>query len=168
MTLRIGLRREEKILREKRAPLIPSHVRELISGHGLSVSVEASTLRVFGDEDYRREGARITGDLSDCDIIVASQGNPPDEDPAGKSLSVLLPHGQGPAQNMPMLRRLIGKKCTLIDYEKIVDRPGPPPGVLRQAGRTGGDDRFPVGPRPKAALGACEQSLQPGPARPAL
>lgn len=124
MTLRLGLRGEEKILRERRAPLIPSHVRELISGHGLSISVEASTLRVFGNEDYRREGARITGDLSDCDIIIALKEIPLTKILPGKVYLFFSHTAKGQPRNMPMLRRLIGKKCTLIDYEKIVDGQG--------------------------------------------
>lgn len=124
MPNQIGLRQEQKILEEKRAPLIPSHVRELIAQHGISVSVESSRVRIFSDEDYRREGARVTDDLSDCDIILAIKEIP---------LSRILPHkaylffshtAKGQAQNMPMLKRLIDQKCTLIDYEKIVDDRG--------------------------------------------
>jgi len=103
MTLRIGLRREEEILREKRAPLIPSHVRELISRQGLDISVEASTLRIFGDEDYRREGARITGDLSDCDIIVALKEIPLTKILPGKVYLFFSHTAKGQPQNMPML-----------------------------------------------------------------
>ena len=124
MALRIGLRGEERILRERRAPLIPSHVRELISQHGLDISVEASSLRVFGDVDYRREGARITDGLADCDIIIALKEIPLTKILPGKVYLFFSHTAKGQPQNMPMLRRLIDRECTLIDYEKIVDDQG--------------------------------------------
>ncbi len=124
MSLRIGLRREEKILGEKRAPLIPSHVRELIAGHGLDIGVQSSSLRIFGDEDYRREGARVTNDLSDRDIIVAIKEIPLDQILPDKIYLLFSHTAKGQPQNMPMLKRLISRGCTLIDYEKIVDDQG--------------------------------------------
>ncbi|MCJ7612708.1 MAG: bifunctional lysine ketoglutarate reductase /saccharopine dehydrogenase family protein [Candidatus Aminicenantes bacterium] len=124
MTLRIGLRREEKILREKRAPLIPSHVRELIASHGLDIGVQSSSGRIFGDEDYRREGAGVEDNLSDCDIIIGLKEIPPSQILPGKVYLFFSHTAKGQPQNMPMLQRLVDQGCTLIDYEKIVDSQG--------------------------------------------
>jgi alpha-aminoadipic semialdehyde synthase len=124
MTLRIGIRQEENILKEKRAPLIPSHVRQLVAEHALDIRVEASTLRIFADEQYRREGARIARDLGDCDIILAIKEIPIRKILPGKVYIFFSHTAKGQPQNMPMLKRLIDRRCTLIDYEKIVDDRG--------------------------------------------
>ncbi len=124
MPLSLGIRREERVLQEKRTPLIPSHVRELILGHGLDVAVQSSTLRVFGDQDYGREGARVETDLSDRDIIIAIKEIPLSQILPGKVYLFFSHTIKGQAQNMPMLKRLMDKGCTLIDYERIVDEHG--------------------------------------------
>ena len=124
MPLRIGIRQEQKILEEKRAPLIPSHVRELIDRDSLDIRIQSSSVRIFADADYRREGARITDDLSDCDIILALKEIPLTKIYPGKVYLFFSHTAKGQPQNMPMLKRLIDLKCTLIDYEKIVDDKG--------------------------------------------
>jgi alanine dehydrogenase len=124
MPLSIGIRSEARILKERRTPLIPSHVRELIQDHGLDIAVQSSSLRVFADEDYRREGARIEADLSDRDIIVAIKEIPLSRILPGKVYLFFSHTIKGQSQNMPMLRRFIEKGCTIVDYEKIVDEQG--------------------------------------------
>jgi alanine dehydrogenase len=124
MASSIGIRQEQRILKEKRAPLIPSHVRELVARHSLDIQVQASTLRIFSDEDYRREGAQVREDLSECDIILGIKEIPLHQILPRKVYIFFSHTAKGQPQNMPMLKRLIERKCTLIDYEKIVDDQG--------------------------------------------
>ncbi|MFQ5696290.1 MAG: hypothetical protein ACE5HB_09905, partial [Terriglobia bacterium] len=49
----IGIRREDKNRWERRAPLTPDHVAELVREQGHSVAVQPSPLRIFLDSDYR-------------------------------------------------------------------------------------------------------------------
>lgn len=120
----LGIRREDKNLWERRAPLTPSHVEELVRRQGRSVVVQPSERRVYADGDYREAGARIAEDLAGCRVILGVK-----EVPA----RLLLPRQpylaffhviKGQPQNMPILRRALDLGCTLIDYEKIVDRYG--------------------------------------------
>ncbi len=67
----LGIRREDKNPWERRVPLTPIDVRELMRELPLEVWVQPSPIRVFADEDYRREGARVAEDLSPCRIILA-------------------------------------------------------------------------------------------------
>lgn len=48
----IGLRREDKNRWERRAPLSPSHVAELVK-RGITVLVQPSNLRTYNDKTYR-------------------------------------------------------------------------------------------------------------------
>ena len=119
----IGIRREDKNRWERRAPLTPEHVAEL-TRHGVAVAVEPSPLRIFPDEAYRAAGARIVDDLASCPLVVGvkevagSRINP-------ETAYLVFAHvTKGQQGNMPMLRRLIELRCSLIEYEKIVDERG--------------------------------------------
>jgi len=120
----VGIRREDKSVWERRAPLVPDDVRELIAEHGIRVVIQPSDLRVFKDEEYAAVGAQVQEDLSECDVIFAVKEVP---------LHLILPDKtyvyfahviKGQPYNMPMLKRLLDLGCTLIDYEKVTDEKG--------------------------------------------
>ncbi len=124
MKTRIGIRREDRNPWERRAPLIPSHVRELQQNYPLEVWVQPSATRVFSDDDYRREGAVIAQDLSPCQVIIGIKEIPSALILPEKAYLFFSHTAKGQAQNMGMLRQLEVKRCTLIDYEKITDEQG--------------------------------------------
>lgn len=124
MTHVIGIRHETKNRWERRAPLTPDHVRELIEVHDLDVRVEPSTLRAFPDIDYRAAGARLAGDLSECSVIFGVKEVPATALLPGATY-VNFPHvTKGQAYNMATLQAYIDRGCTLIDYELVHDRRG--------------------------------------------
>ncbi len=47
----LGIRREDKNRWERRAPLAPAHVKQLVS-RGIKVLVQPSSLRTFSDRQY--------------------------------------------------------------------------------------------------------------------
>jgi alpha-aminoadipic semialdehyde synthase len=117
----IGIRREDKSRWERRVPLIPSHLRELKKDCGLRFIVQPSPIRVFADDDFRLEGAKVQDDLGPCQVIMAVKEIPEELFAPGKAYIFFSHTIKGQLANMPMLRRLIELKCTLIDYERIVD-----------------------------------------------
>lgn len=122
--IRIGIRKEDKNPWERRSPMIPTHVRELIEKHSFEILVQPSPNRVFTDEEFRREGAVITEDLSTCSFILAIK-EIPERLFLKNGVYLFFSHTiKGQASNMPMLKTMIEKGCTLIDYEKIVDEQG--------------------------------------------
>jgi alanine dehydrogenase len=125
MTLNsIGIRREDKNVWEKRAPLIPTHVRELIQLHGLNVCVQPSDIRVFSDQEYAREGALLSDSLSECRIVLAIKEIPVELIDPDKIYVFFSHTAKGQIANRPMLERLIQNGCTLVDYERICDAQG--------------------------------------------
>ncbi len=120
----VGIRREDINPWEKRAPLIPAHVRELRESAGLEFRVQSSSIRVFGDADYLREGARITDDLSPCQVVFALKEIPPELLEPGKTYVFFSHTIKGQPHNMPMLRALMDRGCSLIDYERVTDDQG--------------------------------------------
>ncbi len=119
----IGIRREDKNRWERRVPLTPEHVAE-ITRHGVSVAVERSSFRVFPDEAFRAAGARIVDDLSSCPLVVGVKEIPADRLSRETTYLFFAHVTKGQPANMPMLRRLMELRCTLIEYEKIVDDRG--------------------------------------------
>lgn len=124
MKKHIGIRREDKNQWERRVPLIPTHVRELVQNHPLDISLQPSALRVFPDSDYEREGAKVEEDLSSCFVIFAVKEIPLSFFEKGKVYVFFSHTTKGQPYNMPMLKRMIDQQCTLIDYEKIIDDKG--------------------------------------------
>lgn len=124
MDLKIGIRIEDKYVMERRVSITPEHVKKLIQNEGIEVLVQPSSKRVFSDEEFRNAGAVLTYDLSSAPVIFGVKEMP---------ISFFEPHKtyiffshviKGQSYNMPMLRAMMEKKCTLIEYEKIVDDQG--------------------------------------------
>lgn len=120
MPARIGIRREEKNRWERRVPLTPRHVKELIRRRELDIWVQPSKIRVFPDERYRQAGATVSDDLGPCAIIIGVKEMPVEFLERGKTYLFFSHTVKGQPQNMPMLKRLLDLGCTLIDYERMV------------------------------------------------
>jgi len=123
--------------------MIPSHVKEILEEHSVSISLQPSPNRIFLDEDYVQVGATIQEDLFSCQIILAVK-----EIPVSffqeKKIYMFFSHTiKGQPDNMPMLKKMMELQCTLIDYEKIVDDRGQRLVLFgRQAGQAGMIDTF--------------------------
>ena len=120
----IGIRKEDKNRWERRVPLIPEHVRELVEEHGLRICLQPSEIRAFSDEEYVQAGAEIREDLSPCPVILGIKEMPPEFFEPGKTYVFFSHTIKGQPHNMPMLKRILEQGCTLIDYERIVDEQG--------------------------------------------
>ena len=124
MAATIGIRAEDKNRWERRAPLTPEHVRELVGEHGLAFRVEPSKRRAFLDRDYADAGAVVDAELGPCPIVLGVKEIPPAKLEREK-VYVFFSHViKAQPYNMPMLARLLELGATLIDYERIVDRRG--------------------------------------------
>ena len=86
---RIGIRHEDKYKFERRTPIIPDQVKELMND-GFSVDVEHSEKRIFSDSSYKEAGAKITQNLSDADLIFGVKEMPEDYFEDGKAYVFFL------------------------------------------------------------------------------
>jgi len=119
--LTIGIRREDKNQWERRVPLSPKQVAELIEKHNFAFKVQPSPIRAYGDEEYLEIGAQISEDLSDCDFNIGVKEMPKSIFVEGGKYLFFSHTIKAQPYNMAMLQDLIDKKCTLVDYERIVD-----------------------------------------------
>ena len=119
----IGIRSEDKNPWERRSPLTPEHVAEL-TRHGVRVVVQTSPHRIFPDADFQAAGAGVAGDLASCPLVVGVKEVPVAK-LAPETTYLFFAHiTKGQPANMPLLRALMAQRCSLIDYEKIVDDRG--------------------------------------------
>ncbi|MHA2244638.1 MAG: bifunctional lysine ketoglutarate reductase /saccharopine dehydrogenase family protein [Candidatus Hodarchaeales archaeon] len=120
----IGIRLEDKNIWETRAPIIPKHMKTLISKEFLKFIVQSSKIRTFSDDDYREAGAVIASDLKDADVIFAIKEIPIPVLEQEKTYIFFSHTIKGQKYNMPMLKKILELKCTLIDYEKVLNEKG--------------------------------------------
>jgi alpha-aminoadipic semialdehyde synthase len=122
MLNRIGIRREDKNRWEARVPLVPEDVKTLITQvPDLEIVLQPSRQRAFNDEEYAAAGALVADDLSTCRVILAVKEIPVNLLEPGKVYIFFSHTIKGQPQNMPILKKLIEVKGSLIDYERIVD-----------------------------------------------
>ncbi len=117
----IGIRHEDKYEMERRTPITPKHANKLINEYGLDIAVQSSPKRVFSDQEYIKAGARVEKNLDGCDLIFGVKEIPEAAFEEGKTYVFFSHVIKGQPYNMPMLRKMMDKKCNLIDYECIKD-----------------------------------------------
>ncbi len=120
----IFIRAEDKNAWERRAPLVPEDVKEILAGTNGRALVEQSSKRIFPEEEYIRAGARVCDDMDRGDIIVGVKEIPVEKLLDDKVYLFFSHVIKGQKANMPMLKRILDGGSTLIDYEKICDDRG--------------------------------------------
>ncbi len=120
----IGIRKETKDHTERRAPLTPQQVKRLVEEYRIRVIVEPSEHRFFREEEYRAAGAEISTDLSDCHVIFGVKEIPVTDLQARRVYCFFSHTIKGQPYNMPMLKRILQLRDTLLDYELVVDEKG--------------------------------------------
>lgn len=117
----IGIRREDKSKWEKRCPLTPLDIAFIESKHSIKTVIQPSKTRIFKDFEYEKVGAKITEKLN-APVILGIKEMPTDFFSTDK-IYVFFSHTiKGQEHNIPMLKRMMQKKVTLIDYECIRDK----------------------------------------------
>jgi alpha-aminoadipic semialdehyde synthase len=117
----IGIRREDKNKWERRTPLTPEQLREIKQTHHIGTIIQPSDIRIFSDEKYRDAGIFVQEDLSACSVIFGVKEMPVSFFQPEKTYVFFSHTIKGQKFNIPMLKKMMDLKCTLIDYEKVED-----------------------------------------------
>ncbi len=120
----IGICREQKDRWERRVPLVPEDVHQLVGEHGCEVVVQGAPLRVHSNAEYAAAGALVDDGIAGCDLVMSMN------EPAAELLrpgGMYLCFGRS-APRRPFgdafLRRLKELGCTLFDGNGITDERG--------------------------------------------
>jgi alpha-aminoadipic semialdehyde synthase len=120
----IGIRKEDKNVFERRGPVVPNDVKKLVEEYEVKTILQPFPGRAFSAEEYIEAGAEIKKDLSGCPVILAVKEIPLSFIEEEKTYVFFSHTIKGQSYNMPLLKELMKKKCTLIDYECIKDENG--------------------------------------------
>ncbi|NUN10012.1 MAG: hypothetical protein HUU54_12645 [Ignavibacteriaceae bacterium] len=120
----IGIRAETKDKTQRRAPLAPVHVRDLVRRHGIKVLVEPWPNRIFPDLDYKKAGAILTRDLTEANIIFGVKEIGVDYLLPGMTYCFFSHTVKEQPYNMGMLRKIVNDRSSLLDYELVKNPQG--------------------------------------------
>ncbi|TMW55077.1 hypothetical protein Poli38472_013839 [Pythium oligandrum] len=116
----VGIVREVYNKWERRVPLTPTHVRELVQ-NGVQVIIQPSSSRIFPDEQYVLAGAKVSDDLTPANVIVGVKQVPVNQLLPEKTYMFFSHTIKAQPENMELLDTVLQKKITLIDYECITE-----------------------------------------------
>ncbi len=116
----IGIIREGKLPSDLRTPLTPQNCIDLIQHFpGTEIIVQPSPFRCYTDEMYLEKGITVSEDLSPCDILVGVKEVPIDSLLADKTYFFFSHTIKKQPHNRNLLRSILAKNITLIDYETL-------------------------------------------------
>jgi alanine dehydrogenase len=119
----IGILHETKNRWERRIPLVPAQIAELVRD-GIEVRVERSPSRAFLDEEFVAAGATLVDDATDCRLVMGVKEVKKHQIKPGATVMCFSHTIKGQSHNMPLLADFIAKGASLVDYEVIVDDKG--------------------------------------------
>jgi saccharopine dehydrogenase (NAD+, L-lysine-forming) len=116
--LKIGLIKEGKIPQDNRVALTPQQCKWLLKKRNdITIMVQPSAKRCFSDDEYQRAGAALSDDLSSCDVLLGIKEVPIDDLIENKTYLFFSHTKKQQLHNRKLLRAIIQKNITLIDYE---------------------------------------------------
>ena len=123
--IQIGLIREGKIPADNRVALTPAQCKWILkNSDAVKITVQPSAIRCFSDKEYQSVGAEINEDLSSCDILFGIKEVPIDMLIPGKTYAFFSHTRKKQPHNRAMLKAILDKKITLIDYECLEHEDG--------------------------------------------
>ena len=120
----VGIRKEDKNIWEKRVPIVPQHMKELISEHNINFIDQEFPNRIFTKDLFIEAGAKVSENIDECPFIFAVKEVPINLIEKEKVYMFFSHTIKGQDYNMPLLKKIMENKSTLIDYEPITDEKG--------------------------------------------
>ncbi|KAA3599256.1 MAG: hypothetical protein DWQ06_10065 [Calditrichaeota bacterium] len=127
----IAIRREDETkVGELRVGITPKTVSELVSkGYEFLVQPRLSPIngevkRIFEDAEYEKAGAKISEDISKAEVIFGLKEISIEKILPNKTYLFFSHTHKGQVKNREMLKDLVKKKSTVIDYELITNSHG--------------------------------------------
>lgn len=122
--LKIGLIREGKIPQDNRVALTPLQCKWVQENKDISITVQMSQTRCYTDLEYKSLGIEVKEDLGECDILFGIKEVPLDMLIPGKTYFIFSHTRKLQPYNQKLLKAIITKKITLIDYECLEHEDG--------------------------------------------
>ncbi|WP_160710730.1 NAD(P)-dependent oxidoreductase [Chitinophaga solisilvae] len=124
-SLFIGLIREEKLPHDNRVAFSPRQCQWITEHYPqVQIAVQPSPHRCFRDEEYRKAGITLQEDLSHCQLLLGIKEVPANRLIPDKTYLFFSHTKKKQPHNRDMLRTILKKNITLVDYECLVHPDG--------------------------------------------
>ncbi|MEO6613219.1 MAG: NAD(P)-dependent oxidoreductase [Chitinophagaceae bacterium] len=122
---RIGLIREGKIPADNRVALTPAQCKWIHkNAPQLKIIVQSSEQRCFSDREYQSAGVEVKDDIGDCEILLGIKEVPVEQLITGRTYLFFSHTKKKQPHNRHLLRAILDKKITLVDYECLEHEDG--------------------------------------------
>ncbi|MES2892795.1 MAG: NAD(P)-dependent oxidoreductase [Bacteroidota bacterium] len=123
--LKLGLIREGKIPCDSRVALTPAQCKWLHKNFDdIKVSAQHSAIRCYSDKEYAAAGVTVLEDISDCDVLLGIKEVPVEMLIPNKTYLFFSHTKKLQPYNQHLLRTIVEKRNTLIDYECLEHEDG--------------------------------------------
>ncbi len=123
--IKISLLKETKTPPDRRAALTPRTAKMLKEKfNNVEVYVQPSELRAFRDEEYTAAGLPLKEDLNDSDILLGVKEVKINTLIPDKMYMFFAHVTKEQEHNKPLLKAMMDKRITMIDYEHLTDKNG--------------------------------------------
>lgn len=123
--VKIGLIKEGKIPADNRVSLTPAQCKWIQKNlDSVRVVVESSSARCFSDREFMMAGVEVRENVSDCDILLGIKEVPVEQLVPGKTYLFFSHTKKQQPRNRELLRAILDKRITLIDYECLEHEDG--------------------------------------------
>ena len=122
---KIGLIKEGKIPADNRVALTPSQCKWINKNFpGVKVVVQHSSERCYSDAEYKKAGIEVVENIDDCDLLIGIKEVPVADLVHDKTYLFFSHTKKEQPHNQKLLRAIIDKRITLIDYECLEHEDG--------------------------------------------
>jgi saccharopine dehydrogenase (NAD+, L-lysine forming) len=121
---KIALIREGKTPPDRRVAFDPRQCREILDHFPVEIVVQPSPIRCFSDQEYQAAGITVSEHLNEADLFFGIKEVPIAQLRPGKTYLFFSHTVKKQPHNRDLLRAVLEKKITLIDYELLTDERG--------------------------------------------
>jgi saccharopine dehydrogenase (NAD+, L-lysine forming) len=123
--MKIGIIKEGKIPRDTRVALPPSICAEIIKANpSITIVVEPCSYRCFSDQEYIDAGIELCSNMAECDLLLGIKEVPIEQLIEDKKYLFFSHTIKKQNHNKKLMKALLSKKITMIDYETLCDEKG--------------------------------------------
>jgi alanine dehydrogenase len=121
--MKFGIIKERKNPPDRRVVFTPEEASRLIKEHPeAEVKVETSDIRVFTDQEYKKNGLDVVQNVDDCDVLFGVKEVPVEALIPNKKYFFFSHTIKKQQHNRKLLKAVLEKNIELYDHETIVDK----------------------------------------------
>ncbi|UXP33086.1 NAD(P)-dependent oxidoreductase [Reichenbachiella agarivorans] len=119
---KIGILKEGKVPVDRRVPMTPDQAKQIQEQYpDVQIVCMRSDIRCFVDDDYAKAGIELVDSVEDCDILFGVKEVPIEQLMDSKTYFFFSHTIKKQAYNRDLLRAVLKKNITLIDYETLTN-----------------------------------------------